>query len=88
MSTHKSQLKCVSPRLPMSNGGGNGLITLSQVCSGLFCVFCMYVCVTVPVCLTPGCQDEKGEIAVIMASHVQQKHQREVICWTIFNQWR
>lgn len=48
----------------------------------------VHVCVTVPVCLTPGCQDEKGEIAVIMASHVQQKHQREVICWTIFNQWR
>lgn len=79
MSAHKSQVKCVSLCLTMSNGGGNGLITLSQLCSWPFCVFC--VCVWLPVCLTPGCRDEKGEIAVIMASYVQQKHQREVICW-------
>lgn len=77
---------CLStfPHVKWGRDGSNN--SESGVFKAIACI--MYVCVTVPVCLTPGCQDEKGEIAVIMASHVQQKHQREVICWTIFNQWR
>lgn len=74
----------ISPQESMSDGHMNGLIILMtqlQVCVSGPCV-----CVRAP--LTGGCQNEKGERAVIMASHVQQKHQREVICCSIFNQWR
>lgn len=73
----------------MSDGRVNGLIilmTLWSMCILGQGVYSRYVSVRVP--LTAGCQNGKGKRAVIMASHVQQKHQREVICCSIFNQQR
>lgn len=92
VSVHsKSCLKSASLSFPsclstvclfMSDGCVNSQIIL--IIRAQVCILCHRVCV----CLTGGCQNEKGERAVIMASHVQQKHQREVICCSIFNQWR